>query len=69
MRGGADVLQISSGAVASAPVTASSFGSEGVTVAGVTFSAPTYSVALHGGSSGGSKAAPLLVAVAAAFLS
>ena len=56
--------------VAIAPVTASSFGSEGVmvTVAGVTFSAPTYSVALHGGASGGSRAAPLLVATGAAFL-
>ena len=51
--------------VAIAPVTASSFGSDGVlvTVNGVTFSAPTYSVALH--ASGGSRAAPLLVVFAA----
>jgi hypothetical protein len=56
--------------VAIAPVTASSFGSDGVmvTVTGVTFSAPTYSVALHGSSSGGSKAVPLLVSAAALLL-
>ena len=57
--------------VSIAPVNASSsFGSDGVmvTVAGVTFSAPTYSVALHGSSSDGSKAAPLLLTAAGLLL-
>ena len=58
--------------VAIAPVTVAGFGSDGVmvVVSGVTFSAPTYKVALAGGaSSAGLVPAPLLVfAVAAAFL-